>query len=338
MLHLDVLTTADALHALTPEWHALWSRCTDATPFQSPQWLLPWWTHLGGGELHVITLRAGGDLVGLAPLFAHDWRGRRQITLLGTGISDYPGALFTPEVAACSAKKVLRHMAEVRSTWDMCDWQDLREGSPLLNAPMPLELNAQVEPCAHCPVLLLPSSEDEFMRALSRPRRHKIRRAEKRLRERGALTFHLANHETWRELFDALVRLHEARWREQNGHGMLAEPHVQAFHREALPALLDADMLRLRALRLNGDIIAVLYTIVAHGRAYAYLGGFEYALVECSPGTLLSAHAIGESIRDGLREYDFLRGQEEHKYTWGACDRTNYRVLLTHADSQPARD
>ena len=32
---------------LVPEWQALWRRIPDATPFQSPEWLLSWWSCFG---------------------------------------------------------------------------------------------------------------------------------------------------------------------------------------------------------------------------------------------------------------------------------------------------
>jgi hypothetical protein len=30
------------LQSIFPEWQDLFARCPDATPFQSPEWLLPW--------------------------------------------------------------------------------------------------------------------------------------------------------------------------------------------------------------------------------------------------------------------------------------------------------
>jgi CelD/BcsL family acetyltransferase involved in cellulose biosynthesis len=43
-------------------------RLPGATPFQHPDWLLPWWRHIGGGVLFVIAIQDGGEL---APFYVH---------------------------------------------------------------------------------------------------------------------------------------------------------------------------------------------------------------------------------------------------------------------------
>jgi len=79
------------LCALKQEWADLWVRSPGATPFQSPEWLLPWWTHLfGGGEMWTIAVRENavrenavrenGRLIGLAPMFMY---GGRRVALIG---------------------------------------------------------------------------------------------------------------------------------------------------------------------------------------------------------------------------------------------------------------
>ncbi|RUX44983.1 GNAT family N-acetyltransferase, partial [Mesorhizobium sp. M7A.F.Ca.CA.002.09.1.1] len=65
--------------------------------------------------------------------------------------------------------------------------------------------------------------------------------------------------------------------------------------------------------------------------AYAYLGGFDPAYAEESPGAILIGHAIVESIREDAREFDFLRGQEAYKYGWGAADRWTMRRVWTRS-------
>src|SRR5437016_5851015 len=62
-LSVEELTTLKALEAIRPDWSSLWDRCEAATPFQSPDWLIPWWRHLGEGELMVLALRQNGRLI-----------------------------------------------------------------------------------------------------------------------------------------------------------------------------------------------------------------------------------------------------------------------------------
>src|SRR5437899_9915998 len=78
------------LDTLRSAWNTLWSQCPRATPFQSPEWLIPWWRHLGKGELWVLAIRQEDQLVGLAALCIDENRATVEGTVLflGTGIND----------------------------------------------------------------------------------------------------------------------------------------------------------------------------------------------------------------------------------------------------------
>ncbi len=110
---------------------------------------------------------------------------------------------------------------------------------------------------------------------------------------------------------------------------MLADPRVRAFHHDAMPGLLASGALRLQALRIGGQLAAVFYLLLGADRVFAYLGGFDPAFAYESPGTLLFAAAIEDAIREGRREFHFLRGEEAYKYAWGATDRPNMTLRLT---------
>jgi CelD/BcsL family acetyltransferase involved in cellulose biosynthesis len=70
---VEVVASLAELERLRPAWMALWHRARWATPFQSPDWLIPWWRHIGDGELLTIAVldEAEGRLVGLAPLYLY---------------------------------------------------------------------------------------------------------------------------------------------------------------------------------------------------------------------------------------------------------------------------
>src|SRR5438132_5094115 len=86
---VTVITTGEQLSAINADWLELWRQTPNATPFQSPMWLLPWWRHFGSNELNVITVRENDRLVGFAPLYVLRDEDESLGLFLGTGISDY---------------------------------------------------------------------------------------------------------------------------------------------------------------------------------------------------------------------------------------------------------
>jgi CelD/BcsL family acetyltransferase involved in cellulose biosynthesis len=93
--------------------------------------------------------------------------------------------------------------------------------------------------------------------------------------------------------------------------------------------MFGAGMLRLHLLRVGNSTAAAYYGFTAKHTAYAYLSGFDPEFAELSPGAQILAHAIEEAVREGAREFHFLRGGEAYKYAWGALDRPNTALTLT---------
>ncbi len=336
-LKLEEITDTEGLEQLWPEWSSLWEACPAATPFQSPSWLLPWWHHLfGGGKLWALALRSEGRLVGLAPLFIYGYGSRpevRRVTLLGAGVSDYLDFLIEDRLADAGMAAVLQFLVENETQWEVCDFPDLPARSPLLTARVPESFAWDDLPGAVCPVLPLPQTFTELESRLDREFRVQLRRASNRVRSAGA-EFETAAASNLSEMLDALFRLHANRWHERGEDGVLSTRELQDFHREAAARMLERGYLRMYGLRLAGDLIAVQYNFVGHGRVYAYLSGFDPELARLSPGMVLLRYAIEQAIDEQLGYFDFLRDPEPFKHRWGAEDRPSRRVTIRHAAAQ----
>ncbi len=322
-----------SLETLRGEWARLWQESPSATPFQAPEWLLNWWAHLGGGSLWVLTFRHEGRLVGLAPLFIHQWPDgiSRRVSWMGSGISDHLDLLTDPLCATSVAQSFFHYLRENQADWDMADLQDTGTESPLINFRAD-GLHARFFSSAVCPVLTLPGSLREFRDGLRRIHRRSIVQAGRKLLAVGELRVAVASAEDFASALEDLFRLHAACWGRKNLPGMLGDPAVQRFHRCAGPAFLRIGGLRLYGLRLNGRTVASLYVLVKGARLYGYLGGFDPEMEKFSPGTFLLNHILENSLLEGIREFDFLRGPEKYKYAWGARDRTQHRLVLWHSE------
>src|SRR5438067_1649163 len=124
-MRVEVIGDPCGLVELGGEWAQLHQRCPDASPFQRPDWLLPWWDCLGSGKPLGVALSDGGRLVAFAPLFLHQWLGRRQITFLGNGASDRLGLLAEPGYGHAAAVEFAAILKTIGGEWDLCDLESL---------------------------------------------------------------------------------------------------------------------------------------------------------------------------------------------------------------------
>jgi CelD/BcsL family acetyltransferase involved in cellulose biosynthesis len=313
---------------MTREEHwALWTRDPRATVFQSPAWLDPWWSHLGGGERIDLHARDGaGRLIGVLPAFIWVDNGVRKLVPVGAGHSDYCDALTEPEQAEMAVEGLWRSAAEFRERWDEILLPDLRPDSPLLQL-LPEGWRARDEAGEVCPVLSLPA-DGQLMPALSKSHRRKVVHDRHRAERLGGVVTGFAQPHELSEALEALFALHSARWQASGEPGVLADPKVQAFHRAAAPSLAEAGLLRTVLVRHHGRIVCVLHGFSDHNRWCSYIIGIDHSVPGQSFGTLAFAALIEAAAAAGAREFHFLRGEEDYKYRWGAePTRTVRRVI-----------
>lgn len=332
-----ILRSSAELQALAPRWRELWQSDPHATPFQSPDWLLPWWHHFGeagniGAEPRVVLLSSGDQLVGVLPfyLYPEPHGGERKLLLLGVGTSDYLDGVLAP---ACTREQVqagIEHLLQ-SGGFSILTAGQLRAGSSL--AQMLGEWNGPglqqfaTESCGRMSALTL----GELPVKIRRNAMYYRNRAQRM----GRLEYTLADETNWGEAFDHLQRLHTERWERRGEPGVLADPAVLAWHREALPRLAAAGTLRMGTLRLNDDVLGVLYSLIdlpdrPDRTQFFYLTAFSQAHADLRPGTLLLARAIEYAASEGVRTIDMLRGEEGYKELW------HLERLETHGFSLPS--
>lgn len=328
----EEITTDEALQSLEPAWANLWLQDATATPFQHPGWLLPWWRQFGPeGRLRALALRLRADrtLVGFVPLYVYtDLTAKRsKLLLAGAGTSDYLDGVWAAEREVLGTF-VTEPLREESSRWDECSLEQLREDSPLALAAAGLGVRlAEAEAL----------SELEVGAALPPKLRANLGRYRRRAEAHGPLRFEVAQSMGDALAgFEDLVRFHRLRWEGRGQAGVLRDPRVRAHHREAIPRLLDAGILRILRLVFGEETVSILYAMAdaetrAERRLYLYLIGFEQRFAELSPGTLLLHEVWRYARENGFHKLDLLRGGEAYKELWGAESRTMYALRTARA-------
>ncbi|HLP07896.1 MAG TPA: GNAT family N-acetyltransferase [Opitutaceae bacterium] len=311
---LECLTDPERIETLRDEWLALWRADPRATPFQSPDWLLPWYSIFGAEHAaRVFVQREEERLVGVAA-FALE-RATGALRFAGCGVSDYLDATCAPEHASAFAALLWRRLAREPAEWEWIELDGLRGDSPLLavarGGPSAISWIAVGEAC---PTLALEVD------GASPGWRHKLAYDWRRLARTGLVAMETANALTLPRLLATLFRLHTSRWLALGDGGVLAEKCVRRFHELAAPALLAHGILRLHCLAVEGVPVACYYGFRHAARAYYYLGGFDPAWQRHGVGNLVVDYAQRRARDEGAAVFDFLRGREPYKYRWGAHD------------------
>jgi len=323
---IEIVDSLEAAAALLPEWRALWLASENATPFQSPYWLLGWWEAFAPGELRIIAVREDGRLVGVAPLYREEVQYGPRLLPLGISLSDYVDVLIdsTAETAGAAIASALAGCDDI----DSVEWGELPPNASALRITAPLGWEMFAQAGSACPVAQLPRDPAQLAQVLSPSRRRHLKTARNRIARRGKAKIIPGEESTAAALLTELIRLHTAAWQARGDPGVFSDPRVAAFHGAALPRLMREGIVRLYALIVAGAVTAVYYGFQHRNRAYAYLSGYDPEFAFESPGALLLAHAMEQAIQEGAEGFHLLRGREAYKYEWGGEDRVNTRLTL----------
>lgn len=316
---IEVIDTIDRLREFQREWERFERAQGPSNPFQTPEWMLTWWSHFGSGKLHILAFRQGAELVGVLPCFLHRWNGRRQLTLIGTGVTDYLDPLLDARHSAAIVDALVSHLAH-NAEWDICHWQDLSADTPLAS----ICRCEEDTPCSH---VMLPANFGEFVATLPKVLRRNLRRDRNRAEAIGAVRFE-STPDADPELLDALIALHAERWQEVGEPGTIAANRAEGFLREAAAALAGRGMLELFSLRFQERVVAVILAFRANHTLFGYLSAFDPKYAEYSFGREVLAQALSFAHSSGYREWDFLRGEEEYKTAWGTQPIAKRRLIL----------
>lgn len=324
-LSWEVLKSPAALDAVAAEWFSLWS-ASPSTPFQSPDWLIPFSRHFGSDALRLFVARADDLLVAVAPFYI--WKDEaaraRKLLLLGSGISDYLDILIRRGYGEAALEALQAFLNGTEDEWDRCELAQIPSQSLLLQLG---------ERCPSIPCLELSLAGRSLSDFASAHQLEKLRYYRRRAAKQGTLQFIRATPENCAGIMEKLFELHGARWADRDEAGVLQNSQLQKFHHEAARRMAQSGTLRLYAAMLNGEVIAVFYGFTSYHRACFYLSGFNPSHKMLSPGTLVIGHAIEEAIREGQHAFDFLRGQESYKYAWGAAERPTFAVSIVNRRS-----
>jgi CelD/BcsL family acetyltransferase involved in cellulose biosynthesis len=319
-----ILTDVSHMRALLPDWQTLWDLCPRATAFQRPEWLLAWIEIFQPSQPRLIEVRRQHQLVAVIPLLIYSRGTERVLGLMGGGVSDYLDALITTEHERELLSLLWTIIRHEITDWDTLQLTDL----PSTSALLPARSTAPFDILPHdvCPILDLPARLEDLRMVVPFRKMANLRNARNRMAQTGEIRLEVATTHTIAPLLDALFEMHTSRWEKAGQPGVLADGRIREFHHRLAIPLVEKGVLRLYALSLTGQTIAILYTLFEKSAVLLYLHSFDPAHAYFSPGSYIFGAGIEDAIRAGKRQVNFLRGRESYKYSWGARDTTTFAI------------
>ena len=335
-MEFDILTQFDTLSE--QEWNLLLAQSAVDTPFLRYGYQRTWWQHKGGGEwpqaeLRIITAREDGRLIGIASLFNGERNGNKEIHFIGSvEISDYLDFIVKRQSSEMFITSVFKLIKKEKALFPgKIHLTNIPDDSPNLQTIKEIgkseDWSVEIEPAYHTPAITLPEDWETYLAGINKKQRHEIRRKLRRASEsEDNVSWHITAEKSMlnQDIADflQLMELDEEKKR------FLTEDM-----RKQMDAIIqwafDAGILQLSFLTINDEKAAGYLCFDYGNRIWVYNSGFRPDYQYYSPGWVLLSYLIQHAIKTGKTHFDFMRGDENYKYRFGAVDSF---VMKVHAE------
>lgn len=331
-LKLQLLDYDGALSELKGAWRQL-HRDAAAPPFLRWEWMSLWWDiyRARGDRLHLIAIRAGGDLVALAPFYLQQEQGD-CLRFLSTGeaereevCSEYLDLLIRPGLESACLELIAEYLLSSGRRWQWMRFDRVLPDAHIAQLVRRLGRRCAVldDPMGWRYRIELPQRYDDWLQQLSSSMRGKLRRCERKLSLTGGYRADAPRGADDAErMLDELSRLHAVRWSRRDQPGVFAAPRFYAFHRQYSRLQALDESLQLRLYSVDGQPIAGFYGLRDHGTTHYYQSGFDIERYgRLSPLFMVHCREIATAIERGDRYYDFMRSpRKSYKMRYGCCE------------------
>ena len=325
---------------LEQEWNALLDNSPCHVPFMRFEYLETWWQTRGGGEwppesrLALVLGRRDGHLAAVAPLFhVPDFQGKPALLLVGSiEVSDYLDLLCPVEDLAEFCYGLMDYLPGAGlPAWESLELYNLIELPPTLPA---LEQAAAAKGwkvasgrLQHSPLISLADDWEAYLAGIDKKQRHEIRRKLRRAEESPIpVDWHIHNDP---DTLDTAMKDFMRLMAKDPDKAAFLTPKMEEFMHQVARCAFEKDCLNLAFLEVGGQKAAGYLSFQYLNRLWVYNSGLDPAFREQSPGWVLLAKLIQWAIANHFSELDFMRGDEDYKYRFGAADRFIVRASLS---------
>lgn len=354
-MEVSVVDTSEGLAQLRPEWEEL--EQAPGTPYYvTHRFVSAWWAsaeHLPGFQLHVVTVRHEGRLVGIGPFSVRpeERSGRPVRTLRWASHGDYLSLLHLDEGDTgqqVRPEKITRAiMSELTALVDSGDVSSVHLTGIPSDSAFAWHVRKDQEHHKHL-AFLIENPYLDLTQGYSVPS-HTKKYRNKVLREHDLVfaVFHGAEH----DILDRIAEVHIAEKRhlvEQHGrterHSLFEDPQRVEHIRRVFTDTDDATTFALveGSDPTSGRIAAYRTVFHSAGRLLswnsAYLPTYEpYRMGKVLQLEILEHLDAEDPTRQWAKEFDLGAGKYPWKFEWTPLYRSTYRLLIKPTPSAPAK-
>ncbi len=352
-MQIDKIDNFETFKKIRENWDSVYAADRQAQFFLSWIWLSGWlqMAHEPWFILAVKPDTHDSSYVAFFPLktlLTHqDGSFETEICMAGNSMADYTGLICLPgyeeEVIPALAAYIQQQL--VWSTFNVKSILETDTRIPLLLSSFSEDsfelsqlriqsVNGEDPDLYVAPSVALPDDWDQYLQNyVGSNTRQKIRRFLRQVESSDEFYITQVNADNLESHIEILLNFWESRWKKQKGDTFES---IMGYNRLILRHCFEHNCLYLSVL-WKGDrpLGAIANFVDFQQKSMLFvITGRDQTFKNPPPGLILHADAIRYAIQNGFKVYDFLMGNEEYKYSFGAKDRHIQHIVAKYKHCQ----
>ncbi len=333
-LRLETVSKRSGFAALRESWDELNLASAKPGPFLDWEYLDLWWQHHEKDEtteVHILIARIESTqkIIGFAPLMIGrnaDISTRfRYLGFLGTYgniLSEYEDFLIADgwrqQVVDLFADAI--HSPSLRKRWDVLALSFVPENSKNVEAfaaalkqSQRINLQQIIERKSY--TITFDGDYENWVASRSKKFRKHLRAIDRKIQNEEDFRVEIGSDIcSGEEFLDHFQRLCAMRW---GSEGEISQSDAfRNFHTDLINRWQKSDQVLLTLLYSGSEVIGVEYGFVFAEKYWAYQGTWNPEYKHLSPAWISQSEVVRHNIDSGLKEFDFLPGEEDFKRKW----------------------
>ena len=336
-MRIREINRVDDFKSMRGTWNNVLAKGRDKNIFLTWEWLFEWWGHFRDNKkLKILMIEDRDEIIGIIPLLCSTYRtfpfSHDVVENIGLNLSDYGGIIYSdPDDGQLKEmfslikyylgnNKLILRFDQIPG--DSKFFNILQNPSFSQDSMFIGEKNT-----GFSPYILIQSSLDDHLKMLSTKFRENLRKGEKKIeRKIGHIQF--KKFSTIISLEKNLSDFWEMHQKKMNYQGVPCFSTTQkGFLTEVAKKFAQNGWLNLSFLDISGKHASGVLGFEYYGKYYYYQTAFDPDYSN-SVGNIHILYILKDLIGRGLKEFDFLRGEEAYKLRWQPKLRSNNRVVM----------
>jgi CelD/BcsL family acetyltransferase involved in cellulose biosynthesis len=323
----------EVVERLADEWCKLCDEAFDDQPFYRPEWIGAYLRAFAPRKpILLITARMNDRLKAVLPLIEdRTWLWGFPLRRIHSAANVHClrfDLLRSASPEGLLATRAIWEFLRDSVKWDVLEMSYVPSNAALEDLIVAAKENGFQTECKepwhspYIPLRLGNGTEETWLQETPTKFRANLRRRWRNLSTQGPLVLHRLDKVS-SDLLEGFYDLEQSGWKGRTGGAIRLNRQTRQFYDEIAQAATRFGYLSLYVLKSNGRNVAAHFGLSYGGRYFLSKPAYDEAYARFSPGHLLVHAVLGDCVKRGYNEFDFMGDSDNWKREWTMESRTH---------------